>query len=331
MNFRSLLRRLALFSVALAAPAHAARLKLLIVFQDQTIPKTVEASHVLHGTPYDVQSVRLAGPAAQLSALYSKAIDIGHMGDTSLIIEQGRHQTPWTASTAPLRIIAGWRSNDTEYPPIVTVARTEAHITTPADAKGHRWAYNFGGFNYLQFVLSVLKGGLKEEDIDTVRLGDQNATAAAFLSGRVDLYSGASAAVADALAKGTAKLVLTSDQLDIPALGVWTARGDVLRDPAKHEAIADFLGRVQKYWSWYAQHPDEVQKIYTEQLKMSPTLARYNVSYLKATFQPLDDGLVKREQHIADVLQQAGAIPKTIDVNVEFARDFNVNTVPQTK
>ena len=41
----------------------------------------------------------------------------------------------------------------------------------------------------------------------------------------------------------------------------------------------------------------------------------------------LDDALVAREQKIADVLFEAGAIPRKIDVNVEFYRGFNAATV----
>ncbi|GGF58479.1 nitrate ABC transporter substrate-binding protein [Azorhizobium oxalatiphilum] len=326
-TFGLALSGLLLAGAALApAQAQTSRVKLLIGFQDTTLPETVAASKVLEGTPYDVEWVILPGPAAQLSALYSKAIDVGHMGDTSLIIEQGKARTPWTAENVPLQIVAGWRATDAQYPPIITVTRTDARIETLADLRGKRWAYNFGGFNYLQYVLSLQKAGLKPADIQPIQLGDQSATSAAFNAGRADVYSGNFAAVAEAVERGDAKPLLTSDQLDIPALNVFTARGDVVRDRAKSEALADFLARVRRHWDWYAANLDTVEKIYTEKVKQSPARAKISTVYLKATFRPLDDAVIAREQAIADVLVASGDLPRKIDVSLEFNRAFNAAT-----
>ncbi|MCG5237208.1 PhnD/SsuA/transferrin family substrate-binding protein [Xanthobacter oligotrophicus] len=320
---------LVLSSLSAMAPAAAQgeKVKLLVGYQDLTVPSTVDASKVLEGAPYEVEWVILPGPAAQLSALYSKNIDVGHMGDTSLIIEQGKAKDDWSAANPPLQIVAGWRANDAKYPPIVTVVRTDANINTLAELRGKKWAYNFGGFNYLQYVLSGLKAGLTPKDYEPVQLGDQNATAAAFNSGRVDAYSGSIAPVGEAIEKGAARVIVNSDELDIPALNVFTARGDVLKDPAKKAAIADFLARVRTHWTWYANNLDTVEKLYIDKVKQTPARAKLTTVYQKANFRPLDDDLVKREQHIADVLFEAGAVPKKIDVNVEFNRSFNAATV----
>lgn len=318
---------LAALPAAAQAPATEGRVKLLIGYQDLTVPSTVTASRVLEGAPYDVEWVILPGPAAQLSALYSKNIDVGHMGDTSLIIEQGKAKDEWVEGAAPLQIIAGWRASDAKYPPIVTVVRADAGINTLADLRGKKWAYNFGGFNYLQYVLTGLKAGLTPKDYEPVQLGDQNATAAAFNSGRVDAYSGSIAPVGESIEKGVARVIVTSDELEIPALNVFTARGDVLKDPAKRAALADFLARVRAHWTWYANHLDEVQKLYEEKVKQTPARAKLTTLYQKATFRPLDDKLVAREQKIADVLAEAGGIAKKINVNVEFYRGFNASTV----
>jgi sulfonate transport system substrate-binding protein len=174
-----------------------------------------------------------------------------------------------------------------------------------------------------------LNANLKESDIDAVRLGAQTATSAAFNSGRVDVYSGSTPDVAEAIGKGDAKVLLTSDDLGIPALGVFTVRTEVLRDPKKSAALADFLSRLRRYWVWYAEHIDTVEKIYVEKIKQTPTRAKsclYSAAYLKASFQPPDNELVKRERHIADVLFDAKAIPKKIQVDTEFSREFNAAT-----
>jgi sulfonate transport system substrate-binding protein len=329
LRWLSLVAGLLVALTAAPVSADSAKPVLLVGFQDQTLPETVAASKVLEGAPYEVQWVTLTGPAAQLSALYSKAIDVGHMGDTSLIIEQGKAKEDWTSGSVPLQIIAGWRTADKKYPPIVTVARAGAGIETLADAKGHSWANNFGGYNYLQYVLSLVKAGLTEKDIEAVRLADTTTSAAAFNAGRVDLFSGSTLGVVDTIEAGKAKVLVNSDELDIPALNVFAARGDVLRDAAKHAQIADFLSRLKAYWAWYPDHRREIEAIFVEKLKQTAQRAKYVAAFQQSSFVVLDEALIEREQHIAEVLLKAGVIARKIDVAVEFNRDFNASAAAQ--
>ncbi|MFG1478347.1 ABC transporter substrate-binding protein [Xanthobacter sp. V4C-4] len=334
MSFSNLSRRALLAAglvLAACGPvlAQEQKLKLVVGYQDQTLPTAVAASKVLDGTPYEVEWVTLTGPAAQLAALYSKAIDVGHMGDTSLIIEQGKAKSEWTPQTAPLQIVAGWRSTDLKYPPIVTVARADSGIATLQDLKGRTVANNFGGYNYLHYVLTLLKAGLTENDIQSVRLADQSTSSATFNAGKVEAFSGGTIGVAEAIESGKARILVTSDELDIPALGVFTARTDVLKDPRKKAAIADFLSRLRDYWAWYPSNRAAIEALYVEKLKQTPDRARIVTQFQQARFQPLDEALVKREQRIADVLFEAGVIPRKIDVDLEFSRDFNAVTAPR--
>ena len=313
-------------AAALAAPhvrADEPKVRLIVGTQDIALQETVNASKVLDGSLFDLQWATLPGPAAQLSGLYSKAIDVGLMGDTSLIIEQGRARTDWTESNQPLQIVAGWRNLDRAYPPIITAVRTAANINTLADLRGKKWAFNFGGFNYLQYVLTRIKADLKVSDIEPVQLVDTNAAAAAFNSGRADVFSGGPGPIIEALNKGTARILIISDDLGIPSLSVFTARADVLRDDAKSQALADFLNRVRQHWTWYANNLPAVERILVEKLKQTPDKAKYYAASGAAVFRPLDDDLVRREQRIADVLFESKDINKKIDVNIEFSRRFN--------
>jgi sulfonate transport system substrate-binding protein len=329
---RHAMASLGALSAGLASPAivRAAdpKAKLIVGTQDIAIQETVIASGVLEGLPFDLQWAVLPGPAAQLSGLYSKALDVGLMGDTSLIIEQGRSKLDWTEANAPLQIVAGWRNVDRAYPPIVTVVRTDAKISGLADLRGRKWAYNFGGFNYLQYVLTRLKAGLKTTDIQPVQLVDQYAAAAAFNSGRAEVYSGGLGPVRATIEKGDARVLLISDDLDIPSLTVFTARGDVIRDEAKAAALADFLARVRRHWDWFPNNLATVEKIYIEKLKQTPADARFFAANAASRFFPLNEDLFRREQKIADTLFESGDIPKRIKVDIEFSRKFNAATNP---
>jgi sulfonate transport system substrate-binding protein len=329
---RQVLVSVGTLSVGIASPAimraAASKTRLIVGTQDIAIQETVIASKVLDGISFDLQWAVLPGPAAQLSGLYSKALDVGLMGDTSLIIEQGRSKLDWTEDNAPLQIVAGWRNSDRAYPPIVTVVRNDAKINGLEDLRGRKWAYNFGGFNYLQYVLSRLKAGLKATDIQPVQLVDQFAAAAAFNSGRTDVYSGGLGPVRATIEKGDARILFVSDELDIPSLTVFSARGDVLRDEAKAAALTEFLSRVRQHWDWFPANLSAVEDIYIQKLKQTPNDAKFFAANAASRFFPLNAELIRREQHIADVLFESGDIPRKIKIDAEFSQKFNNATNP---
>lgn len=307
----------------LSAPsARAAEPSLKVGYQDTTLPALAQASGVFDDAPYPVEWVVLPGPAAQLSAAYSKAIDLAHLGDTSLIVEQAKAPEAW-AKQPPLQIIVGWRNLDARYPRIVTAVRTRTGATTPQQLKGLKWGFNFGGLNYAQYLLARKKAGLSSADIEPVQFGDGNAAATAFNADHVDVYSGIGALVAEAVEKGQARIVLTSDDLDVPGLGVFAARGDAIADPARRAVLADFAGRLGRYFDWYANNLDTVERIYIDKVKQSATRARYYVEFGKARLRPIDADLIAREQRIADALLEAGAIARAVDVTPEFNTTFN--------
>lgn len=307
-------------------PAQAADGKLKVGYQDSTLPELARASGVFDDAPYGVEWVVLPGPAAQLSAVYSKAIDLAHLGDTSLIIEQAKAPDAWAQKVPPLQIIAGWRNTDARYPRIVTAARTRTGAERPEDLKGRKWAFNFGGLNYVQYLLALKKAGLTAADIEPVQFGDGNAAATAFNADHVDVYSGVGALVGEAVEKGQARIVITSDDLDVPTLGVFAARGEAIADPARRAVLEDFLGRLGRYFAWYSANLDTVERVYIDKVKQSPARARYYVEFGKARFRPIDADLIRREQKIADTLLEAGAIARQIDVGVEFNTTFNATT-----
>jgi sulfonate transport system substrate-binding protein len=332
LSRRQILVSVGAFSAGLASPAilraAESRTRLIVGTQDIAIQETVIASGVLDGLPFDLQWGVLPGPAAQLSGLYSKALDVGLMGDTSLIIEQGRSKFDWIEENSPLQIVAGWRNPDPGYPPIVTVVRNDAKINGLEDLRGRKWAYNFGGFNYLQYVLSRLKAGLKAADIQPVQLVDQFAAAAAFNAARADVYSGGLGAVRATIEKGDARILLISDELNIPSLTVFTARGDVIRDEAKAAALNEFLIRVRRHWDWFPGNLPTVEKIYIEKLKQTPNDAKFFAANAASRFFPLNAELIRREQYIADVLFDSGDIQKKIKVDAEFSQKFSNATNP---
>lgn len=298
--------------------------KLTISYQDTAFPALIEESGVLDDAPFEVEWVNLTGPAANLQALYSKAIDLGHMGDTSLTIEQANSKLEWTKDNAPLEIVAGWRNGyDPEFSPLVTAVRTDSGINDIKDIKGHTFGFNFGGYNHAQYLVSLVQAGLTDKDIKPTQFADGATSAAGFNSGRVDVFAGGHGAILNSLNSGDAKIILDDRATKIPALNVWTARKDVLDDQAKDTALKDFFGRMSGYWGWHDEHPDEVKAILKKQLKVDDARADFEFEVRRGVFRAFDDGLLKEEQDVAQSLADGGAIKSAPDVSIEFDPRYN--------
>jgi len=298
--------------------------ELKISYQDTAFPALIDASGVLDGAPFTVSWSTLTGPAANLQALYGGAIDLGHMGDTSLTIEQANAKTAWTKDNAPLAIVAGWRNNaDPKYAPLVTAVRTSSNITDIAGARGHTWAFNFGGYNYAQYLVSLVKAHLSPGDIQPVQFADGASSAAAFNSGRTDVYSGSQASIVSALQSGQAKILLTDHDTGIPALNVWTASRKALGDQAKNAALQDFFGRMSGFWGWYDQHPDDAKAIIKKQLKVDDARAEFEYHVRSGPFWDFDPALLAQEQTVAQALYDGKAIPKLVDAGIGFDPRYN--------
>ncbi|OZI71977.1 ABC transporter substrate-binding protein [Bordetella genomosp. 12] len=308
---------------AQAAPALQGT-TLTVAYQDPAFPALVEKSGVLNGSPYKVDWVLLTGPAANLSALYAGRVDLGHMGDTSLTIEQANARTEWTTETIPLRIIAGWRNAySKDFPPLITAVRSDTKITSPQQIKGHKFGYNYGGYNHAQYLATLVQAGLKEKDIEPIKFNDGATSAAAFNSGQVEVYAGSLAPVLNTIRSGAGRILLTDRDTTIPALGVWTATASVLKDPVKTAALQDFFERLSGYWPWHDAHREDVLAVLKDKLKISDERASFEYKLRSGNFIAFTPELIAQEQKIADILYDGNAIRKQVNVAVEYDPRFN--------
>lgn len=298
--------------------------KLVIAYQDPAFPALIRKSGVVANAPYQIEWVLLTGPAANLSALYAGKIDLGHMGDTSLTIEQSNARTEWTRDSAPLRIVAAWRNAySKEYPPLVTAVRTSANIGALQGIRERKVGYNYGGYNHAQYLATLVKAGLTEKDIEPIKFNDGATSAAGFNAGEVDVYAGALGPILPTIKSGAGHILLTDRDTRIPALNVWTTSAAVLKDPAKVAALQDFFGRMSGYWAWHDTHRDDVIAVLKDTLKISDERAAFEYQVRSGGFVKFDSGLLEEEQKIADILYDGHAIRKKVQVAIEYDPQFN--------
>ncbi|WP_069264033.1 ABC transporter substrate-binding protein [Paraburkholderia nodosa] len=298
--------------------------KLVIAYQDPAFPALIRKSGVVSSAPYQIEWVLLTGPAANLSALYANRIDLGHMGDTSLTIEQSNARTQWTKDATPLRIVAGWRNaHSKDYPPVVTAVRASAQISSVAQIKGHKVGYNYGGYNHSQYLATLVKAGLTEKDVEPIKFADGATSAAGFNADEVDVYAGALGPILPTIRSGAGHILLTDHNTQIPALNVWATTSADLKDPAKVAALQDFFSRMSGYWAWHDAHRADVIGVLKDTLKVSDERAAFEYEVRSGGFVKFDAGLIGEEQTIADILYDGHAIRKKVNVAVEYDPQFN--------
>jgi sulfonate transport system substrate-binding protein len=283
----------------------------------------VEASGVLKGAPYKVNWATFSGPTGVIAAFDAKGIDLGILGDTSLILKQANSPTPWTAATVPYKNVAVYGSIvAAQYPVFVTLASKSSGITSASQLRGKKWAYVPGGNTNLTYLLSLKAAGLTPADIKPVILQDFTSLGTALANNQIDAASLPRANALGALAAG-AKVIYTGAQVGVPGINTWAAPVAVLADPRKAAAIGDLLTRFVAFYAWYSKNPDAVSAALVKSVKQTPTVAAYNASAGQSRFFPIDDALFKIEQPVAAALAAGGLTKTSVDVTLEYDDRYN--------
>lgn len=298
----------------------AERSILIIGMQETATPELVKASGAFEGASFDIEWAVLSGAQAQLTALYSGAIDIGYVGDTGVLFEAANSSSDW--SNGPLlQNFAAWDYNwHSPFPSPITVVKADAGIEGAQDLKRRKWAYSFGGAVYAQYVGSLTKAGLTAADIIPVQLSDAYTAAAAFDRGEAEVFTGPYVVVSRSLSAGKSRILWTPEDTQVPNLACLTARPAVLKE--KKDQISEFLQRWGAYQQWLKENPDTASEIFARVLKLEPEAARAWWESNRWNYVPIDDEVITREQALADGFHAAGTLTKHVDISALWNRDF---------
>jgi sulfonate transport system substrate-binding protein len=103
----------------------------------------------------------------------------------------------------------------------------------------------------------------------------------------------------------------------LPGAGSFYLAADkALADPGKSAALDDYLERRFKAQAWINSHPDIwVEEYYVKERHQTPENAKVVVAGTGTIrFTPITDEVQAAHQHLADLLQEAGALEGDVDV-----------------
>jgi sulfonate transport system substrate-binding protein len=259
----------------------------------------------------------LGGPAI-LEAFRAGALDLATVGNTPPVQAQ--------AAGDRIPIVAAWQISGLDYGLAV---RPGLKLTRLADLRGKRIGYAEGTARQ-PFVLNVLKlAGLKRSDVTFVPLRSADFPDA-IRSGGIDVgplnEPHFSRYLADYADRG-ASAIPASEYAQVPRGLSYLYAGDAaLRDTAKTAAIADFVAHWMAAVRWSKANPDAwIDAYYVKRQRLSAADGRKIEETAGAITFPLLRDLVKQQQAIADLIYDAGDLPKRLDAREEF--DFRFDEV----
>lgn len=302
-------------------------------FQTADNPALLKASGLFNNLPYHLNTPVISGPANQIAALNSKAINAGLVGENTAAFQDANAAAAWTSSTAQVYEIAGYSAGaNAPYPSGVYVT-TKSGINSLADLKGHSIAYNFGGNIYAAYVKALSQGGLTISEVKPEQFTDNQSAASAFAAGHADAVVTSYANIAKEVSSGQAKLLDTLPQLGVAGGAGFITRPDVLADPGKLAALKDFFSRFSKVYSqWYPAHEAAVEQIYETVDHQTPAVAKITYAATAPTrfYKIGNPTFVHNEQLIVDGAYQAKGVKNDYNVAVVFSPVFDPDTVPSS-
>jgi sulfonate transport system substrate-binding protein len=302
-------------------------------FQTADNPALLKASGLFNNLPYKLSTPVISGPANQIAALNSKAIDAGLVGENTAAFQDANSATAWTASTAQVYEVAGYSAGPNAPYASGLYVTTKSGINSLAGLKGHSIAYNFGGNIYAAYVKALSQGGLTISQITPEQFTDNQSAANAFAAGHADAVVTSYADIAPQVESGQAKLLDTLPQLGVKGGAGFITRPDVLADPGQVAALKDFFSRLSKLYSqWYPTHEAAVEQIYQTVDHQSPAVAKITYASTAPTrfYKIGDPTFVHNEQLIVDGAYQAKGVKNDYNTAVVFNPIFDPETVPSS-
>ncbi|MEA1674654.1 ABC transporter substrate-binding protein [Nitrospirillum sp. BR 11163] len=254
--------------------------------------------------PYRVAYGDLPGGTMVLEALSAGALDYAFMSEIPPIFS--------VPSNVPLSLIAVVRG-DVNNSGLLVQGGSAIHRVE--DLKGKRVSYVRATNNHYYLIKILATAGLTFADIVPVPLSVQDG-AAAFIAGHIDAIVSGGYATWQLLQHNNARWLISDMEGLYSGNFVIAANRNSLKDPAKAEAIGDYVRREQKVWAWTAQNGPRWAKRWADVTGAPEAfyLQQYQNQHRRFRLTAVSEDVIRDQQDIADTFLAVNAIDRRIDV-----------------
>ncbi len=264
--------------------------------------------------PYQVQYSEFVGGPPMLQDFEGGGLDVGFIQSTPLIFAQAAGQQ--------ITAVAGWASTGSAY--ALASAPGARSIKSWADLKGKRVAYQQGTALESALLEGLKSAGLHLSDITTVNV-PATQIAAALQGGSADVGIEVEPLLSAYLQANPSALVIAHPAAITEKAGFLIAASSALATASKSSAIADYITRLIKAYSYLKAHPQlTIHNVYEGQYGVTPVrAAAISAAVGPTTFFELPGAVLAPQQKLANLYLAAGSIPSKIAVSKEFNTRFN--------
>lgn len=285
---------------------------------DATKVELAKRSGIWDDAPYQLELSK-ANYSSEAAALLNDQLDLAGFAATTSVFLQASQGQSWTAETAPIKVVTGFRAPPNRtYPKGFIGVRTDSGINTAADLKGKTWGVVEGDNG--QWLAALQAAGLTKNDIKVYESDSNTALVAAFRKGDIDVFSSYPELIPDLFEQGKVKVLYSVDELGIAWFPTWAVQAKALADPAKEPLIRDFLTRIEKYEvDWYDQNSDVVKDVLVNVGQLTDAAADFVINQHKGTRAiKLDEAVFTGVRKTVDLLSGNGDIAAVKDVTVTY-------------
>jgi sulfonate transport system substrate-binding protein len=254
-------------------------------------------------TPYSLALSEFSAGNLITEAIVAGAIDLGSMSEIPPIFV--------AAAGAPIRLVAVLRGDVNNQ--VVLVPKASA-IVHPASLRGKMVGYVRATTSHYLLLRLLAEQGLTFADIKPVALSLQDGRTA-FTQGSLDAWV-AYGVQAQAARADTGARVLATGLGRLSGNYLYATSQKILDDPAKRQAILDYLGRIGHVYRWVEANP-------AEWARLSEAATGVPASYFSrqreersapTTLGPVDQAAIASQQGVADVFAKARVLPGRVNV-----------------
>jgi len=266
------------------------------------------AAGELEGLDYPIQWAEFPATAPALEALSAGTIDLRGAAAAPLVFA--------LAAGARVKAVAVLHQEGPRAS-VANLVPPDSTIHRVSDLRGKRIGTNRGSVGHHLVLAALRREGIPVSEIEIRNLLPADAKAA-LSAGAVDAWSTWEPYVSIAEAEDRDRAVVDGTGLPIPD-SVWVASDLALTQKRAH--LTDLVARLSRAQQWAHSHLDEYAHLYASQTGLAVEVARGIVAHMDAVFTPIDEGIIREYQSVADLYRDAGVIRQPIDVSAAFDKE----------
>ena len=265
----------------------------------------LSAAGELGGVDYPVQFAEFPATAPALEALAAGAIDLRGAAAAPLVFA--------LAAGANVKAVASLHQ-DGQRESVAILVPPGSAIHSITDLRGKRIGTNKGSVGHHLLLAALQRDGIPVSAVEIRYLLPADAKAA-LSAGAVDAWSTWEPYVSIAEVEDRDGAVVDGTGLPIPD-SVWVASDIALTKKRAH--LIDLVARLGRAQQWAHIHPDDYARLYASQTGLALQVAQRIVAHMDAVFTPINGGLIREYQSVADLYLDVGVFRQAINVSTAF-------------